>query len=295
MLNRPSEGHRRTLLWEAVNSNRIPLIKYLIEVGADVNIAGRYRSKTYVLLKPYCIAHRDRREMLKSYLREGGHQDDIFSLAYCGSLEELTNAIHFDKTLLNKPQQEDLHWLVTPLHYALSGQNEESLRWLLDQGAEVKKHSKLLYEMACRQDRLDLVKLLTKYGGSPKEVDVPPVFHHNNSQMIDYFFERGLNADKLLGKDWPPIAYMTRGDKGEHPDRVEKLLLHVTHLNAQTPKGVSAMHTSAKAGYLSIVKLLLDAGAQIDIQDRTGKTPLDYALKFKRKKVAKFLKASGAS
>ena len=64
ILNKFNEGHNRTLIWEAVNSNKEELAKYLIDQGADVNIPGRYRSKTYVLLKPYCIAYRNKKKGL---------------------------------------------------------------------------------------------------------------------------------------------------------------------------------------------------------------------------------------
>ena len=33
ILNKPSEGHNRTFLWEAVNKKRIRLVKYLLEQG----------------------------------------------------------------------------------------------------------------------------------------------------------------------------------------------------------------------------------------------------------------------
>lgn len=82
IINRPSEGHNRTILWEAVNKNRIPLAEYLIRKGADVNIPGRYRSQSFVLLKPYCIAVRNKNESLQNLMLSNGHQMDIYSLSY---------------------------------------------------------------------------------------------------------------------------------------------------------------------------------------------------------------------
>jgi len=54
------------------------------------------------------------------------------------------------------------------------------------------------------------------------------------------------------------------------------------------------MHTSSKAGYLTVLKILLEAGGNINIQDNKGKTPLHYAKKFKRNKVAEYLVENGA-
>ena len=56
LLNAASEGHNRTLLWEAANAGRLDLVRFLVEAGADVNVPGRYRHETFVLLKPYSVA-----------------------------------------------------------------------------------------------------------------------------------------------------------------------------------------------------------------------------------------------
>jgi len=69
----------------------------------------------------------------------------------------------------------------------------------------------------------------------------------------------------------------------------------VKNIDAQTPKGVSAMHTASKAGFLSIVKVLLEAGAQINIRDHREKTPLYYSRKYKRTEVEKYLESRGTN
>lgn len=293
LLNRPSEGHNRTLLWEAVNSNRIDLVKYLVEQGADVNIPGRYRSQTFVLLKPYCIAHKKKKETLKNYLLSNGHVMDIFSIAYLKGREDLLNKLANRKYLINQRQEEDKIWKVTPIHFAVSSNNLDTILPLLELGATIKEHSKLLYEIACRNNRLDIIQLLTKYGGNPTLVDVPPVFHHNNQEIITYFINQGLNCDKLFGMDWPPIVYVCRGDKGEHPDKVSTLSKYIKNINATTLIGVSAMHAASKAGYLKVIKILLAAGGDINSRDKKGKTPLQYARKYKREIVEHFLIKNG--
>lgn len=294
ILNRPSGGHNRTLLWEAVNKNRFEIVKYLIAEGANVNIPGRYRSETFVMLKPYCIAHKKKKDKLKDYLKLKGHKNDIFSIAYLGTKEEIHKAIKRDKKVVTKFQKEDKIWKATPLHFALSGQNIETAKVLCENRAAVAAHSKLLYEIACRNNRLDFVELLTKYGGIPSEVDVPSAFYHENTAIINYFIEHGLDTDRISKFGWPPIVYMTRGDKGEHPNKIKTLLKYIKNINAQTPNGVSAMHTSSKAGYLSVLKILLETGGNINIRDKKGKTPLYYSRKFKRKKVEKYLIENGA-
>ena len=71
-----SGGHNRTFLWEATRGNRVEVVQFLLQAGADPNVPGRTRSEIPVLLKPYCIARRYRRleiaELLvKSRFRPG--------------------------------------------------------------------------------------------------------------------------------------------------------------------------------------------------------------------------------
>lgn len=48
-------------------------------------------------------------------------------------------------------------------------------------------------------------------------------------------------------------------------------------INVRNNDGVTALHRAAALGYLDIARSLIRAGARTDLQDRTGRTPLDYA------------------
>jgi len=295
ILNRPSQGHNRTLLWEAVNKNRLPLVEFLIQKGADVNIPGRYRSQTFVLLKPYCIAVRNRNEAIQKMILSNGHKMDIFSLSYLGMIDQIRKMARAHKNLLNQSQKEDTIWKVIPLHFAVVSKKIETVKALLELGSEVKTHSELLFDIACRTNQIKVIKLLTKNGGEPKTVDVYSAFFNGNDEIIQFLVNHGLNCDKLTNLGWPAIVYLCRGDKGEHPEKVEKLLKHIKNINAQTPKGISALHASAKAGFTRVTQLLIDKGIDINLKDINGKTPLSYAIKYKREETKNILLKHGAS
>jgi len=93
LLHQKSEGHNRTLLWEAVNSKKLDLVKYLISLGADVNIPGRYRNKNLLLLKPYCIAIQKKQLQMTQLLIDNGHEMDIYSASYLGLNDIVTSHI----------------------------------------------------------------------------------------------------------------------------------------------------------------------------------------------------------
>lgn len=48
-------------------------------------------------------------------------------------------------------------------------------------------------------------------------------------------------------------------------------------INGTTPDGSTPLALSAKGGFVQVVRLLLDAGAKVDLQDKDGFTPLHWA------------------
>ena len=289
LLNQRTGGHNRTMLWEAVNSKKLELVTFLISKGANVNIPGRYRNQTMLLLKPYCIATKKRDKAMAKLLLENGHEMDTYSTCFLGLDDDLMKMLRYDPTCPNKILDEDEIWNCTPLHYGTLGGHETIIGKLIAYGAEVTPHSSLLYEIACRKNDFKLIKYLTEHGADPTMVSVPSVLYPNNDELSDYFFNKGLNPNKVGWKEWPPIAYLSRGDKGEHPGRIKQLIKHGAELNAQNPKGVSALHAAAKAGYLNVLRVLIDAGADLAIQDNSGNTPLDLSIKFNREEATALL------
>jgi len=220
---------------------------------------------------------------------------DIFSLSYLGKVDEIQRIVRNNKAILNQKQKEDDLWDVTPLHFAIVSKNINTTKELLKLGSQVKMHSKLLYDIACRTNQIEIIKLLTNYGGAPKEVDVFSVFYNNNDEIINYFVDNGLACDKPTNFGWPAIVYICRGDKGEHPEKVKKLVKHIKNINAQTPNGISALHASAKAGFAKVTQLLIDSGCDVNLKDKKGRTPLLYSIKFKRKNTEEILLKHGGT
>jgi len=77
---------------------------------------------------------------------------------------------------------------------------------------------------------------------------------------------------------------------------VEEALLNGANLDAaqELHGGDTALHVAARLGHLAVVKVLLDAGATIDVRDCFGRTPLHDAGKHYKLQVARELIRRGA-
>lgn len=62
-------------------------------------------------------------------------------------------------------------------------------------------------------------------------------------------------------------------------DRIRDLIARGADVNARNYKGQTALHCVARAGFVEIVSLLLDHGAEVDLRDDKGHTPVMTALR----------------
>ena len=71
-------------------------------------------------------------------------------------------------------------------------------------------------------------------------------------------------------------------------EEVEKSLANGVDVNQQDDEGYSALHAAAENGYLEIVKLLVESGA--DIQHKTEYTALQLAEMAEQNEIVAYLK-----
>jgi len=118
----------------------------------------------------------------------------------------------------------------------------------------------------------------------------------NRMEVVEYLVAMGTDVntrDKVTG--WPPIAYVSCGDKGEHPEKVKMLIEYGADVNAAGPKGLTALHAASKAGFVSVIELLVETSADIDAKTLSKETPLRLAKKSKRIDAQAFLERHGAT
>ena len=286
-------SHGRTMLWEAAYRGKLHVVEFLVERGADVHLPGCHLSRHALEITPYCVARHEGRDAVAEYLLQHGAKVDIHTAAYLGDYDAARSCLDDDESLVNTGYLQSVmlpsggpitvehryeEW-ATPLCYAIVGGNIDIVALLITSGATIEPHSELLLDHAVSEGRVDIVRLLFENGANPNEA---PCIYDDNSEMSRLLKAHGvpprdINAKNGMG--WPPLVYACRGDKGEHPEEVERLLKLGADIDVRNSKGKTALHYAAKAGFTNVIRLLVKKGATIDAVGNDGETALFEAIR----------------
>ncbi|MCG9126075.1 ankyrin repeat domain-containing protein [Candidatus Poribacteria bacterium] len=291
-------SHGRTMLWEAAYRGKLEMVKYLIGRGADIHLPGCHLSQHSLEITPYCVARHEGRDAVADFLLEKGAKIDIHSAAYLGDFDTAKTLIEENPDIVNQGYLDSV-WLpsgtansvehryaewATPLCYAIIGGNIEIVKLLISKGAKIEAHSEILLDYAVSDDRPDIVKLLVENGADPSKAPLKVDDNSEMSQLLKSYGNPSADINSLDVMGWPLIVYVCRGDKGEHPEEIIRLLDLGADIDARSSKGKSALHCAAKAGFLNVIDLLIEKGINIDATDNKGETPLFEAIRSTIKK-----------
>ncbi len=287
-------SHNRTLLWEAARRGKLPAVQWLVEQGAEVNATGSYNSESFVQLTPYCAAIYYHRPAVAGYLRAHGAQEDIFRAAFLGEIEPVAQMIAAQPGLLNAEDPQDPIYFVPPLSFAVVGGRIGMVAFLLERGAAVAPYSLQLLSLAARDGREDILELLLEHGAQIPALGEMYFSNTYDVDMLRFFLEHGATPGQKGANGFSPLMYFCRADKGEQPEKIELLLEYHAPVNGVGPKGRTALHYAAAAGFLEVMTLLLDHVADFRVRDHQGETPLDLARRYNRTAAENLLKDRGA-
>jgi ankyrin repeat protein len=278
-------SHNRTLLWEAVRRRKLSLVQWLVEQGSEIDATGCYNNESFVQLTPYCAAVFYKRPDVANYLQSRGTQIDIFRAAFLGDIGHVSRELAANQGLIHAEDPHDTIYYVPLLAFAVAGGKIEMLEFLLDRGAVVEPYSAELVGLAAKDRRIDILDLLVKHHAQVAAAG----FNTYDFEILRYLLDHGASPTQKHENGFPPLVYLCRGDKGEHPEKIKLLLEHHAAVNALGPKGRTALHYAAAAGFLEVMTILLDHGADFTIRDEQGETPLLLARRNKRTAAANLL------
>lgn len=259
-----SEGE--TILMKAVCDGNMPLVKALIENGANVNIVsdnGYYAlvhaaeqgyQEIFDYLLPYTVL--ELREEAEQALRKGiiyrqrlndKLTENFTEAAALNDLQGVINAIN-NKVNINAFDSEGF----TALYLAAGNHHPSIVHTLLKAGAN-----------------LEL--------GREDDGETPLINSASDTYLI--YPRRGYSLDTIQVRQLEVI---------------KTLLKAGANVNAKTIEGWNALEAAANANNVKIVKILLSAGANVNTRDEWGDTALSRAMRTGNPEITQLLIKAGA-
>ena len=159
----------------------------------------------------------------------------------------------------------------TPLNQAIKGNHPHLVKLLIDAGANVNfpvsnKETAIL--ISAWFGNVDILKTLIDHGANPFELDrannsvISRASEYTNATFLKTLIEVGGKSFDYCGgqSGWTPLIHAAYKGK---TDIVEMLLDNGVTINAETPKGQTALMLASDRNRVDTVRLLLEADADL--------------------------------
>ena len=252
------EGGMTPLLFAVRDGNR-DMMRLLLDLGADIEQpSGNHTSPLVIALLNGQVG------LAMELLARGANPnaaDDYHRAALFAAIE-LRNAnrgtllfgdgrdsLDLITLLLEKGADPDLRTSTTPVH-----------GWMQIDPSWVNFDGQTPFIRAALSGDIDVMRLLLAHGADPNIAT-----------------KEGTTALMAAsGINWVPGQTYTRSE-ANYVEAVTLCLDRGADVNATNSLKLAAIHGAANRGWTSIIQILADRGAQLDVQDIAGRTPMTFA------------------
>jgi uncharacterized protein len=254
------DGGMSPLLF-AVRDGNVAMTRLLLELGADINqTSGNHTS-------PLLIALLNGQVTLATELLEKGADPNITDDYKRGALFaaiELRNFNHDKYPFLYDEGRDPLE-LIKALLAKGANANQRSettpVHGLMQfDGSWANFDGQTPFIRAALSGDIEVMRLLLQHGADPNVATK----------------EGSTALMAASGINWIPAQTFTRSE-ADYVEAVKLCLEKGAPVNATNSLQLAAIHGAANRGWTSIIQLLADAGAKLDVADVGGRTPLVFA------------------
>lgn len=205
-------------------------------------------------------------------------------VATCVRLSKLCKE-YFDER--ERDRDDDSRWY--PCYFSCDHEDEDNADYaenLLDAAVWWEKafmgigNTKLLKDTTY-EDKENVCRTLLEAGVSGW-VPLRRAFRHDNSEMVGKLLAAGFSVDSAANTG--NTALMAAASSGNRISMVANLLSYAANVNLVNQRGESALMLACNSDYngQTVVQLLLDAQACLDLRSKDGKPALEYATRNKK-------------
>ena len=257
-----ADGYKKTLLHNAVISNKFNIVEYLVN-NEGININAQDNSLYTPLLY---AAEKKQTNIAELLIKKLAEKDDTGSLLNTmGNITNVQSGFSFGSIQNNSQDAK------TPLYEASQNGSLDIVKLLAENGADLNKKASngiSPIDIAFQNDHLDIMKYLIEQGADINSTDNDGMSliskaivkkSKDSVDLVEYLIEKGAKINRQSNDGWTPLHEAVQAGNKK---MVQLLLDHDAFVNATAANGWTPLSIAKQRGYSEMSDLLMRNGAK---------------------------------